>query len=221
MLPLVLAALLWLFLHLGVSGSRLRDAIVARIGERRFQGGFVIASFLAIALLIWAWRAAAPVPLWVAPAWLRWVAVAAMLPAFMLFAGSLTVRNPTMTGGAGARARGMLRLTRHPMLWSFALWALVHATVHGTLSGLLFFGAFAVTALAGMPSIDAKLAKRDPTGFASVLEATSILPGGAIAAGRNQLVIGELLLPVVLGAALWALLLLAHPWLFGVAPLPG
>lgn len=221
MSALVLAALLWVFLHLGVSGSRLRDAIVVRIGERRFQGGFVIASFLAIGLLIWAWRGATPMPLWVAPPWLRWLAVAAMLPAFILFAGSLTVRNPTMTGGAGAGARGMLRLTRHPMLWSFALWALVHAAVSGTLSGLLFFGAFAVTALAGMPSIDAKLAKRDPAGFAPVLDATSILPGGAIAAGRNRLVIGELVLPVVLGAALWALLLLAHPWLFGVAPLPG
>lgn len=221
MLPLVLAALLWVFLHLGVSGSRLRDAIVARIGERRFQGGFVIASFLAIALLIWAWRMAAPVPLWVAPAWLRWVAVAAMLPASMLFAGSLTVRNPTMTGGTGAATRGMLRLTRHPMLWSFALWALVHAAVSGTLSGLFFFGAFAVTALAGMPSIDAKLAKRDPAGFAPVLGATSILPGGAIAAGRNALVLSELVLPVVLGAVLWVALLLAHPWLFGVAPLPG
>lgn len=220
MLPLALAALFWVFLHLGVSGSRLRDAIVVRIGERRFQGGFVIASFLAIALLILAWRAAAPVPLWVAPPWLRWLAVAAMLPAFILFVGSLTVRNPTMTGGAGAAARGMLRLTRHPMLWSFALWSLVHAAVNGTLSGLLFFGAFAVTALAGMPSIDAKLAKRDPAGFAPVLDATSILPGGAIAAGRNQLVIGELLLPVAIGAVLWALLLAAHPWLFGVAPLP-
>lgn len=221
MLPLMLAALLWIFLHLGVSGSRLRDTIVARIGERRFQGGFAIASFLAIALLIWAWRAAVPAPLWVAPTWLRWLAVAAMLPAFILFAGALTARNPTMVGGAGTTARGMLRLTRHPMLWSFALWALVHAAVSGTLSGLLFFGAFAVTALAGMPSIDAKLAKRDPAGFVPVLDATSILPGGAIAAGRNQLVIGELVLPVALGVALWALLLLAHPWLFGVAPLPG
>lgn len=221
MLPLVLAALLWVFLHLGVAGTGLRGAIVARIGERGFQAGFSIASFAAIALLILAWRGAAPVLLWIAPSWLRWLAVAAMLPAFMLFAGSLTVRNPTMTGGAGAGVRGMLRLTRHPMLWSFALWALVHAAVSGTLSGLLFFGAFAVTALAGMPSIDAKLAKRDPAGFAPVLDATSILPGGAIAAGRNQLVIGELVLPVLLGAALWALLLLAHPWLFGVAPLPG
>ncbi|MBR0668248.1 hypothetical protein GXW71_28095 [Roseomonas hellenica] len=220
MLPLVLAALLWVLLHLGVAGTGLRGTIVARTGERGFQAGFSIASFAAIALLIWAWRAAPSAPLWVAPSWLRWLAVVVMLPAFMLFVGSLTVRNPTMTGGDGATARGMLRLTRHPMLWSFALWALMHAAVSGTISGLLFFGAFAVTALAGMPSIDAKLAKRDPAGFASVLEATSILPGGAIAAGRNRLMAGELMLPVVLGAVLWVALLLAHPWLFGVAPLP-
>ncbi|MBR0646178.1 NnrU family protein [Plastoroseomonas hellenica] len=220
MLPLVLAALLWVLLHLGVAGTGLRGAIAARIGDRGFQAGFSIASFVAIGLLIWAWRAAPSAPLWVAPSWLRWLAVVAMLPAFMFFVGSLTVRNPTMTGGNGATARGMLRLTRHPMLWSFAIWALVHAVVSGTISGLLFFGAFAVTALAGMPSIDAKLAKRDPAGFASVLEATSILPGGAIAAGRNRLMAGELMLPVVLGAVLWVALLLAHPWLFGVAPLP-
>ena len=74
---------------------------------------------------------------------LKWLAVVLMLPAFILFAGSLTTKNPTAIGGQGAEPRGMIRITRHPMLWSFAIWAILHALANGTQSGLVFFGAIA------------------------------------------------------------------------------
>jgi uncharacterized membrane protein len=107
------------------------------------------------------------------------------------------------------------------MLWSFAIWAALHMLARGDGAALLFFGAFLVTALAGMPSIDAKLAQRDPAAWARLAATTSILPFGAIAAGRNRLVIGEIgWLPPALGLALWLLLLAwLHRALFGVAPL--
>ena len=88
-----------------------------------------------------------------------------MLVAFVLFVASVTRRNPTMISGETALAqppRGIQRVTRHPMLWSFALWSAVHIIGNGDTAALVFFGAFLVTALAGMPSIDAKLARRDP-----------------------------------------------------------
>jgi uncharacterized membrane protein len=58
---------------------------------------------------------------------------------------------------------------------------------NGDAASLLFFGAFLLTALAGMPSIDAKVAARDPEGWRHFAAATSILPFGAIASGRNRL----------------------------------
>jgi hypothetical protein len=46
------------------------------------------------------------------------------------------------------------------MLWSFSIWAALHILAKGNLAGLIFFGAFLVTSLVGMPSIDSKLAAR-------------------------------------------------------------
>jgi len=107
------------------------------------------------------------------------------------------------------------------MLWSFALWAAVHMLGNGDTASLVFFGAFLVTALAGIPSIDAKLAQRNPDAWARLAATTSILPFGAIAAGRNRLALREIgWLPPVLGLILWAVLLHFHRAIFGVAPVP-
>jgi uncharacterized membrane protein len=107
---------------------------------------------------VWSWSAARTTPLWYAPAWLRWVLVAVMLVAFVLFVASVSQRNPTMVSGETAMAQppvGIYRVTRHPMLWSFALWAAVHIIGNGDSAAIAFFGTFLVTALVGMPSIDA------------------------------------------------------------------
>jgi uncharacterized membrane protein len=220
---LIVAALLWIGIHLGVAGTRLRDAVVGRIGDAAFRIVFSALSVLVLLLLVRAWAEAPTALLWVAPDWLRWVAVIVMLPAFMLFVGSLTVRNPTAVGPReqmGRPPRGMIRVTRHPMLWSFSIWAALHLLNNGDSASVVFFGAFLVTALAGMPSIDAKLARRDPDTWQALSAATSIVPFAAIVAGRNRFVPNEIgWLTAGLGVAAWIVLLLAHPWLFGVAPM--
>jgi uncharacterized membrane protein len=115
----------------------------------------------------------------------------------------------------------VLRITRHPMMWAFALWAAVHLIGNGELAAAVFFGTFLVTAAAGMPSIDHKFALRDPLRWQRFAAETSILPGGAILAGRNRLIWEEIgwLLPLA-AVLLWAGLLIGHRHLFGVAPLP-
>jgi uncharacterized membrane protein len=222
---LALAALIWIGVHAGIAGTRLRWTLALRFGENGFRAAFSVLSVAAIAFLIASYRAAPTTPFWVAPLWLRWLLALLMLAGFMLFVGSVATRNPTMVGGervAGQHVRGMLRITRHPMLWSFALWAAVHVIGSGDSASLLFFGAFLVTALLGMPSIDAKVARRDPEGWRGLAAETSILPFAAIAQGRNRFVPGEIgwVVPV-LGAGLWALLLWLHPAIFGANPLAG
>jgi uncharacterized membrane protein len=216
---LVLAALIWVGAHLGIAGTAARRAIVARIGEGPFRG-----LFAAVWFLMASYNVAPTVPLWHTPGWLRWLLALVMLIAFVLFVASIATPNPTMAGGEralGREPRGVLRVTRHPMLWSFALWAVVHMLGNGDTASLLFFGAFLVTALAGMPSIDAKVARRNPEGWARLAAATSILPFGAIAAGRNRLALREVgwLAPAI-GLVLWAAALYLHPSLFGGAPVP-
>ena len=91
---LILAAALWVFVHVGISGTRLRDAAVAQLGEGRFMLAFSIGSVVSIVLLVLAWQNAETTFLWSAPAWLRWVLAILMLPAFVLFMASHK-RNPT------------------------------------------------------------------------------------------------------------------------------
>jgi len=219
---LVIAALVWIGVHVGLAGTPLRDLIVARIGETPFRGVFSLLSIATIVFLVRAWSTAPTEPLWFTPDWLRWLLVLAMLPAFLLFVASVSRPNPTMIGPAGATAqppRGMTRVTRHPMLWSFAIWAAVHVIGNGDSASVIFFGAFLVTALAGMPSIDAKLARRDPATWAALSAATSAIPFGAILAGRNRFVVREIGWVVAsIAIVAWAAMLWLHPLLFGAAP---
>jgi predicted DCC family thiol-disulfide oxidoreductase YuxK len=55
-------------------------------------------------------------------------------------------------------ARGVLRITRHPVMWGVGLWAAVHLVANGDLASLLFFGGFLLTALGGAWHLDRRLA---------------------------------------------------------------
>lgn len=223
MVPLILASILWVGVHFGIAGTAARARLVGRLGERGFTIGYSVLSVGAIILLVQAWGAAPHIGLWFTPDWLRWVLALLMLPAFVLFVASVASPNPTAVAGrlTTPEPRGIQRITRHPMLWSFALWGLLHLIAKGSLGGVFFFGAFLVTALAGMPSIDRKLAARSPESWARLGPATSILPFGAIIAGRNRLALAEIpvfVWPVAVLA--WLGFLLFHQHLFGHPAIP-
>jgi uncharacterized membrane protein len=224
-LSLLVAAVAWVAFHIGVAGTRLRDQLVARVGEKAFRGGFVLASFALLGWLGWSFAAAGPVRvLWVAPQWLAVAMMLLMLPALLLLVGSVTVPNPTSVTGAHALeaanpATGVLRITRHPLLWAFALWGIVHLLVLGTLSMAVLATAIIVTALAGMPSLDAKYARRKPAHWPAFAKATSVIPFVAVAQGRNRLAWREIgWWRPLLAIALWVALIALHPWAFGVDP---
>jgi uncharacterized membrane protein len=52
-----------------------------------------------------------------------------------------------------------MRITRHPMMWSFALWAAVHLTIIAMPKALVFDGAIIILALGGAAAQDAKKAR--------------------------------------------------------------
>jgi uncharacterized membrane protein len=113
-------------------------------------------------------------------------------------------------------ARGIIRVTRHPLMWGITLWGAAHLLARGDLASLVFFGGFVALAGIGTLLIDAR--KRASLGddwkrFAAV---TSNVPFGAIVGGRNRFVPGEIgWKRIGVGLALYALLLFAHPYLFG------
>jgi uncharacterized membrane protein len=223
---LVLAALVWIATHSGLAGTGLRGVLVRRFGEARFRAAYSLLSLGTIAFLIIAYAHAPVIPAWFIPRGLHDFLLLIMLAAFVLFASAMTTRNPTAVGGERMPpnpVRGMQRITRHPMLWSFALWAAAHMIALGTEDGFLFFGAFLVAAIRGMRSIDAKLTNGNPALWAELSRTTSILPFGAIIAGRNRFVASEIGWIAPLAAlVVWVLFLaFLHRWLFGISPLTG
>ena len=225
MISLILAALFFIVIHLGVSGTTLRDRIVAGIGQRGYMAGFALFSVLGILWLIAAYRGAPYVPTWGQLEWWKPFAIVLMLPAFLLVVMGLTTPNPTAVAQDGLVDRppqGIVRVTRHPFLIGVALWAVVHLVGNGDLASLLFFGALAIVAAAGTVSIDAKrrraLGDAAWNGFAS---RTSILPFAAIAAGRTTLTVHDIVWwrPAA-GVVAYVLILGGHVHLFGVSPFP-
>jgi uncharacterized membrane protein len=218
MILLLLASLLWVGVHVGIAGTVIRARLAGMVGEAGFRIVYSLVSVGSITLLVMAWQAAPVVPLWYLPDWFTWVMALLMLPVMLLFVASVATPNPTAVAGKldERGPRGIQRITRHPMLWSFAGWAALHLLAKGNLSGVLFFGAFLVTSLVGMPSIDKKLAARDPAMWARLAPATSILPFLAILVERNKLVLEEIpRLVWIIGGLAWLGLLVAHPWIFG------
>lgn len=222
---LIAAAVVWVFVHIGIAGTPLRERFVRVLGERGFRGAFSLVSIATIVWLGMAWGVAGPVRvLWQAPAWLVVSCILLLLPATVLLVGALTVPNPTSVAGARALmsetpAIGILRVTRYPMLWSFALWATAHMIVIGTLGGAIFTGAFLVVAVAGMFSLDAKYARRAPGPWAAFARVTSILPFAAIRQGRNHFAFAEIgLWRIAVGLLLWLVLIALHPPVYDVDP---
>lgn len=228
MAMLITAAVVFLALHLLVAGTRARDAIVGAIGERAYLGLFSLASLGGIVWLALSYNATAAIGsdlLWDFGPGVRHMGLVVVALAFFLGVPGLMMPNPTTVGMEGAVTRevtGVLRITRHPFLWSVALWAAFHLLANGDAASVVFFGTFFVLAVLGTFSIDAKRARKMGATWAPFAQRTSNVPFGAILAGRNSLNLGELASwrqAVALVAFLGVLF--AHAWAFGASPFPG
>ena len=193
MLNLVAASAYFLLIHFGVSGTRLRDTLVARLGEGPYRGAFSFASLIGLLWMIYAYRHAPTVHLWDQLPALRPIAFALVLIAFLFVVIGLTTPSPTQVGmesklAAGTDiARGMVRITRHPFLWGVALWALVHLVMNGDVASLILFGSLLLLAIGGTTAIDAKRRRGFGAGWARFAQTTSNVPFVAILSDRNSL----------------------------------
>ena len=190
---LIAASVFFLLLHFGVSGTRLRDGLVARLGDGPYRGLFSLASLLGLVWMIYAYHRAPTLPLWQAPAALRPLAYALVFLGFLLVVIGLSTPSPTQAGGEARLAdgadpgRGIVRVTRHPFLWGVTLWAVVHVTMNGDLASLILFGTLLLLALGGPLSIDAKRQRLLGAQWTRFAQGTSSLPFAAILSGRNSL----------------------------------
>lgn len=90
------------------------------------------------------------------------------------------------------------RYTAHPMLWGVLLWSISHLALRGDLASVLLFGSFAIYAVYAMASAERRaIARRGPS-----------------RPWPRNVFVG------VVGLGAFSLVVVLHPYLFGVAAIP-
>ena len=213
--------------HVLLSSTRWRGALRDQIGERGFLGLYSLTALVTLAWFVVAYRHAPAVPLWPTQRWMALVPVVVMPCAAILVIAGYTTRNPTAVGmeraaRASDPAPGILRITRHPIMWGIALWALSHIVPNGDVASLMLFGGIAALALGGTVLIDRKKRLALGSNWPALAQITSNVPFVALLAGRTRLRWRDIgVLRVIAGLLLYAVLYLAHPLLTGMrVPLP-
>ncbi|MHB9878937.1 NnrU family protein [Pacificimonas sp. ICDLI1SI03] len=220
MAELIVAMALFVGTHFLMSHP-LRARLVRSLGTNGFLGAY---SLISIGLFVWAiltyGKAPDAPPLWfvyfptvIAAHILMWLAS-------ILFIGSFLVRNPALVGAEGTLSRvegpkGVLRITRHPMMWSFALWAVAHIAVLATPATIVLAGGVGFLALVGAWAQDQKKRALIGEAWAAYTAHTTYWPRprwpglAAIAAGTLLYIFLVWLHPLAFGAStrLWTYIL--------------
>ncbi len=199
----------------------LRGPLTSRFGERGF---LPIYGIVAIATFAWFIAAAASAPgepvWWVAGQGVWDVATLVMLGAAILLAGSFVGNpaavDPSLRPRIPAQPRGVLAITRHPMMWAFTLWGLVHAALWGSAANLIVAAGIVVLAFFGSRAQDAKKERLLGENWRAYEAKTSFWPFGAQVARRatwRAVVPGA---GVLLGGLVfWLVATGVHGWLGG------
>lgn len=153
------SAILFVATHFLLSHP-LRRPLVRALGERGFQGLYSLIALILFGAMIYFYRVIGREPPlwdagqsgWIAATLLMWLGS-------ILFVGSFT-GNPALPGARGPRGgpSGVFSITRHPMMWGFAIWAAVHLTVIAMPKALVFDSALIILALFGAAAQDRKKA---------------------------------------------------------------
>lgn len=213
---LIAAAVAFVGMHFVLSHP-LRATVVRVAGPIGFQAIYSLVALTSFVWLVRAYRAVGPggEPLWNGQGEAMWgLASLITLIASVLLVGSF-FGNPALTvpGAAALTARepaGVLRVSRHPMMWSFALWALAHILVSPTPRQWVLAGSIAFLALVGSHMQDRKKRVLMGEAWSDWSAKTSYWPklGGLAGAG---------LVPWLGGIALWLAASWGHLWGNGMA----
>jgi uncharacterized membrane protein len=222
LLSLAIAAIAFCGSHVVLSSTWLRGSLRDQLGERGFLAVYSLTALVTFAWFLVAYSHAPTIPLWPQQSWTALAPVTVMPLATILLIAGYSTANPTTVGmerfaRADDPAPGVLRVTRHPVMWAIGLWAISHIIANGDLRALLFFGAFAGLSLGGTVLIDRKKQLALGSNWARLAEVTSNVPFAALVAGRTRLRWRDIsLLRVIAGLLLYAVLYRGHAIIAGV-----
>lgn len=205
--PALGVALLWVAFtatHLGLSSLRVRPRLVGALGEIGFLGLYSVVALVIFVPLIRLYFTSkhAGALLWYLPRGPLFTAFvyAGMALAFILLVSSFMRPSPGGVVAGDTTPRGVYRITRHPMVMAFVVFALVHLLPNGSTADVAFFGGFAAFALVGAAHQDQRKLVVGPSGYRDFYEHTAFLPftGRDTLAGLRELspiaVVGGVLL---------------------------
>ena len=213
--------------HMGLSSQRLRPRLIASLGGPGFQGVYSLVALAIFVPLVWAYFGHQHVGphLWylgyLTP--VRWLAYLGMVLAMTLVAGGLITPSPASLTGGATQVRGVLRITRHPLLMGIAVFGAVHLlTANLNAAELAFFGGFPVFVILGCRHQDQRKLAGDDA-YARFVSETNFLPfvgtGGLGFVGPGGLRgLRESVPALALGVGLAVLLRAFHSGWFGGAP---
>jgi uncharacterized membrane protein len=210
---LILASIAFVGTHFLLSHP-LRARFVYVFKSNGFLLVYSLVSLVTVGWMIFEFqRAPKDAALWPAGDVVWAVATILMLVASVLFVGSF-VRNPALPGMPDAMAaqkpQGVFKVTRHPMMWGFALWGVAHILVAARPDNFIFSGAIVFLALVGAKAQEIKKAKLVGVEWDAWLRQTSFeLRLGQIASVGAG--------PWILGIALWLGASWAHGYFGGMA----
>ncbi|MEL6877490.1 MAG: NnrU family protein [Pseudomonadota bacterium] len=138
----------------------LRGPMVKAFGKLGFQ---IVYSLISLAAFVWIYFAfkAAPAGGLSGSGEIGWiVATLLTIPALVLFSGSY-IGNPALPTPAAeqqarAEPKGVFTVTRHPMMWGFAIWALSHIVLLWSWRTMIVAFAIGFLALVGAHMQDRK-----------------------------------------------------------------
>ncbi len=226
MAELLISLGVFIAFHIVPAIAPVRRVLVSAVGLKVYIVGYSFLSLALLAWVSWAYVNADTTVLWSQWPWTRWVPALVMPVSCLMLVSTLSEPNALSVGVRADQfdpARpGIVSITRHPLIWALALWALAHLAPNGDTASLLLFGLFAVLALFGPWSLDRK--KRREMGTAKWLhltQFTSSVPFWAVVRGRARLDLRGIGGRRALAAGvLYLVLLLGHEWAIGVSPFP-
>ena len=212
LVSLIAASVAFVGSHFAMSHP-LRPPLVRALGEKGFLAFYTLISLATFAWMVFAFRATEPYTLvaWTGDDEVSWTLASLLtLVSLVLLLGSFA-GNPALPGvpakaAAKAEAGGVYRVTRHPMMWAFALWAIAHIAIAPTDRTLVLAGAILILALVGAHLQDRKKTEAHGEAWAAWSAKTSYWPkwGRILTAGWGLW---------LAAAVLWVVFSWAHVWL--------
>jgi uncharacterized membrane protein len=222
LVSLLIAGIAFCGSHTLLSSTRLRGSLRDQLGEQGFLLIYSLTALVTFAWFVLAYIHAPVIPVWTPPPWTAYIPIALMPLATLLLVCGYSTPNPTAVGmersaRADDPAPGIMRVTRHPVMWAMGLWALAHLAANGDLCSMWFFALIAALALGGTVLIDRKKRLALGSHWQRLARVSSNFPFAALAAGRTGLRWREIgLLRPLAALLLYVVLFLAHPLIAGV-----